>query len=177
MANSGRGVVATSWVGKHGGRSNIDRRAIGEKILDGRNRGRTMHEMVAEHGISEPSGYRYMKLALDARIAPTVDEFRRQQNDSLDLTERQNEEQLELAEHLARKGAELNNYDLILKAAAMRSQAIQVRVRIAERRAKLNGLDAPVQVKAEVVHLSEVDAELADIVRQAEEKVRRDVGA
>lgn len=158
-------------VSRHSGRTNIDRRAIGEKLLDGRNRGRAMHEMCAEHGISEPSGYRYLHLALNARIAPTVDEFRRQQNDHLDLTERQNEEQIELAEHLAREGAKANNYDLILKAAAMRNAAIQTRVRIAERRAKLNGLDAPVQIKAEVVHLSEVDAELADLVASAAAKV------
>jgi hypothetical protein len=167
---AGRQVVPATQF-RHSGRAAIDRRAIGEKLLDGRNRGRTMHEMVAEHGISEPSGSRYMRLALDARIAPTVDEYRKQQNDSLDLTERQNEEQIELAEHLAREGAKANNYDLILKAAAMRAAAIKSRIHIAERRARLNGLDAPVTVKAEVVHLSEVDAELADLVASAAAKV------
>lgn len=159
---------------RHSGRGPHDRRAMGEQILEARNRGRTMYEITRQLGISEATGYRYLDQALDARILPKVDEFRKQQNDSIDQTERMNEEQIELAEHIARKGALTENPNLILKAAAMRAEALRLRVKISERRAKLNGLDAPVVVQATVQHLGEMDAELAEIVREAEARAAQE---
>ena len=156
------------YASRHSGRGPQDRRQMGEQILEARNRGRTMYEITRQLGISEKTGYRYLDQALDARITPKVDEYRKQQNDALDQTERMNEEQIELAEHLARKGAMLGKPDLILRASAMRAEAIRTRIRISERRAKLNGLDAPVVVQATVQHLGEMDAELAEMVREAE---------
>lgn len=152
----------------HSGRGTYERMAAAERILDGRNRGRQMHELATAEGITVRTAYRYLDAALARRETPKVEEFRKQQNDSLDLTERQNEEQMEAAEYIAKEAAKTSNFDLILKAAAMRQQAIKTRLYIAERRAKLNGLDAPVQVQATVTHLSEVDAELAAMVREAE---------
>lgn len=168
MVNRKYGQLVPGASQRHSGRGPYDRIALAERILDGRNRGVTMPELAKDAGLSVPTAYRYLRAALERREAPKVDEFRKQQNDSLDLTERQNEEQMALAEHLATEGGKLNNFDLILRAGAMRQAAIKTRIHLAERRAKLNGLDAPVQVQATVTHLSEVDAELAEMVRQAE---------
>ncbi len=48
--------------------------------------------------------------------------------------------------------------------------AIQTALRIAERRAKLLGLDAPVQVEATVTQTTQEDLELAQIIREAKAK-------
>lgn len=155
---------------RYNGRGPTDRRHLGEQVLARRNKGETMYVIAADLGISEDSASRYMQLALDSRLVPTVDEYRRQQNDALDQIEQQNEEQMQLAEHLAREGAKRTNPDLVLRAASLRSEAIRQRVRIAERRAKLNGLDAPVTVNATVTHLDSRDAELEEIANEARAK-------
>lgn len=154
---------------KHSGRGPYERMQVAERILDARNRGVTMYEIAKTEGISRETAQRYLRAALEARQALAVDEFRKQQNDSLDLSERQIQEQMDLAEHLAREGAKRHDFDLVIRAAAIRDRAIGKRLSLAERRARLNGLDAPVQVQATVTHLDAVDAELADLVRQAEQ--------
>jgi hypothetical protein len=49
-------------------------------------------------------------------------------------------------------------------------KAIETLNRVVERRARLNGLDAPAKVEATVVHHDAKDLELAEMVRQAKEK-------
>lgn len=135
-----------------------------------------MHEIAKVLAIGEVTADRYMKLALEARIAPTVDEFRRQQNDRLDESSRKAAEQVEACEQIIRDEADKRavggepNLAIVLSAMRERANAVSLMLRIDERRAKLNGLDAPVQVQATVHQVDTEDAELAELVREAQAK-------
>lgn len=152
--------------GRHKGRGPDDRRSLGEQILARRNKGETMYAISAELGLSESTAYRFMKLALDARLVPTVDEFRRQMNDRLDATQQEVDKNLQIADALATQAYEAGNLSAIERALTIRQNALALQVRIDERRAKLNGLDAPIQVEATVEHVDPREAELAEMIRQ-----------
>lgn len=153
--------------GKHG----WERRELGEEIITRRNRGQTMYDIAADLGIGERTAYRYMDDALDARIVPKVDQFRKVENERLDYTDRQNEEQIHTADAIIREGAIRRDADMVLKGAKLRGEALALRVRIAERRAKLNGLDAPIVVQATHTFVDENESELQDMIREAQAKV------
>lgn len=159
---------------KSKGRTDRDRLLVGEQILDGRNKGRKMVEICQDLGIGTKTGYRYLDMVIASRIVPTIDEYRKIENERLDQIEREVSEQMEVSERLAKMGVDRANPDLILRSMTLRDKALARRLSIAERRAKLNGLDAPVQVQATVTHLSDVDAELAAMVAEAERRLAED---
>jgi hypothetical protein len=144
-----------------------DRLHVGEKILDRRNAGETMTAICESLNISLSTGQRWMQLSLATRTPLSVDEFRRQQNDRLDRTQRTIEEQIEIANALGRDGK-------IIQAANLRSQAIALQLRLDERRAKLNGIDAPIRVDANVTVMDSQDAELAEIIAETRARASAD---
>lgn len=160
-------VVIGSTSKRHSGKGRDDRRNLGEMILDRRNRGERMHDICRDMGILERAGYRYMNLALHSRIVPTVDEFRRQANDRLDMTQRTVDENLKTADAIATMAVRADNVALLERAVAMRRDAVVLQLRIDERRARLNGLDAPIQVQATVEQIDPREAELAEMIREA----------
>lgn len=166
------GTISTRVGGsrRQKGRGTADRRSIGEQILSGRNKGQTMHELARQFGISEPSAYRYMALALDARIAPTVDAFRAQQNDRLDATQRVIDENMTAADALGRRAIEESSVALLERAVILRNQTAALQLRLDERRAKLNGLDAPIKVDATVTTQDVADTELQAMIREAQQR-------
>lgn len=157
---------------RHTGRSKADRLAMGERILDGRNRGKTMPVLADELGLSLSTAERYLSLVIGLRTPLAVDEFRRQQNDRLDLTQRQVDEQVKLAEDLMAQAMRADPPSVagVERASALRMQAIALQLRVDERRARLNGLDAPIKVDATVTQVDPMDAELAELLRQAKAK-------
>lgn len=166
------GDVAHLRVGRHGKASNAKKRELGEYIIDQRNRGRTMYEISRELGMAERTAYRYLDYTLDTRVAPTVDRYRVIENEKLDRTERENEEQVDTATAVIREGAIRRDAEMVIKGAVLRDRALNTRLRIAERRAKLNGLDAPVIVEATVHHSGpDNDAELQEMIREAQAKM------
>lgn len=155
---------------RNGGRGPYERRAMGEDILARRNQGQTIYTISQSLGVSEQTVYRCMRLALAARIAPTVDEFRRQQNDRLDQTQREIEENTRAANEMARH-ALLDplapKIGLLQTSIDLRTKQIALQLRLDERRAKLNGLDAPIKVDATVTPVDPFDAEMSEMIRRA----------
>lgn len=155
-------------------RSNAEKIVLGERILREKIAGRFMVEIADGIGISAVTAYRYMRAALDRREVAAVEDFRKFANEHLDDIEQQVGGQIALADHLIREGAKLGleaGIGLIERGAKLRDRSIVRRISIAERRARLNGLDAPVVVQATVVTLSEVDADLAAMVAEAERRM------
>lgn len=169
MAN-GELIGATSK--RHSGRGSDDRRSLGEAILARRNRGEKMYEIVAELKISENTALAYMKLALDARIPPTVDEYRRQMNDQLDERAKMLQQQIDALDGM------LNLPDvtatMALSVLAERRQTVATLVRLDERRAKLNGTDAPVRSDVTVTMQDGEDAELQEMIREQKARAARE---
>jgi hypothetical protein len=56
---------------------------------------------------------------------------------------------------------------LILEAIARRAQALDAKLRIAERRVKLNGLDSPVRTDMTVTEITAEDLELSALIEEA----------
>lgn len=167
---AGELVVPGSTNRRHSGRGHADRLAMGEKVLAHRNNGWTMPMICKNLEVSPATARRALELVLAERIPPTVDEFRRQQNDRLDQTQRTITENLELADRIGRMGVEQDSVKLVEQAIAIRSQQIALQLRLDERRARLNGLDAPVKVDATVTQVDPADAELAEMIREAKMK-------
>jgi len=153
-----------------------ERRDIGEKLLTARNRGIKLHEAVVEYGISERTGIRYINETIDSRVVPTVDAYRKQQNDLLDETQQKIADQYDIARELGARGIETQNATLLEKAAAIRATAIGLQLRLDDRRAKLNGLDAPIRVDAVVTTQDVADAELQQMIRETQQKIREASG-
>lgn len=172
MPDFGGQLVSTGGTNKrHSHRGAADRLAMGEQILAARNVGKTMPMAARELGISLATAERYLRLALEARIPPTVDEFRRQQNDRLDLTQREIETQMEIAQSLGRRALESESpVGLLVQASQIRAQALALQLRLDDRRARLNGLDAPIKVDATITEISEADRELAELLAEAQAK-------
>lgn len=165
---------------RQGGVGPNERVVIGERILDGRIRGEKMYDLAERLsqeygiGISEPTAYRWMQLALDRRVVPTVDEFRKRENERLDATQRDLEENISAANAMIRLGLEENKVSLIERGMNARMTAIGLQLRLSERRAKLNGLDAPIKVEATVSEADPREAELAEMVREARARAARE---
>ena len=155
---------------RHSGRGYRDRLALGERVLALRNEGWTMPMVAKELGISRATADRYLQVALAERVPPTVDEYRRQQNDRLDATQRTISENMEYADWLGRRGVAEENPKMVEQAIALRGQQVALQLRLDERRARLNGLDAPVKVDATVTQVDPADAELAAMIREMKAK-------
>lgn len=162
---------------RQGGRGPNERRAIGELILDGRLKGVQMHVLADEFHISEPTAYRWMQLALDARLVATVDEYRKRENELLDSVQRQLQENLDAANYLIRQGLadeENPKLGLIERGMNARMQVVAQQIRLSERRSKLNGLDAPIRVDATLTHRDAEDAELEELIREDRARAARE---
>ncbi len=159
---------------RHSGRGHADRLALGEKVLAKRNEGWTMPMICTELGISASTAERVLKLVLAVRVPPTVDEFRRQQNDRLDQTQRTITENMEYADWLGREGVREEKPALVREAINLRTQQAALQLRLDERRARLNGLDAPVKVEATVTQVDAAETELAAMVRETKARMAQE---
>lgn len=170
----GSGIVAVGSKRTYDGTSPNIRRNYGEQILARRNKGEHLHAICADLGLNERTGKRYMQLALESRLVPTVDDFRKQQNDRLDATQRSITENLEVADRIGREGIARGDFSMVERAVKMRSDQIALQLRLDERRARLNGIDAPVKVDATVVTVTPADLEMEEAIRAAKAKMMLD---
>lgn len=141
-----------------------DRLAEAEKILEDRSMGLTYQQLMDKYNYTRPTIKSRIEMALDARIAPTVDRYREQQNVALDNLARKWLEQLALAEEMAQRAVAINDDDITIKALNLRANALDGMIKVNAQRSKLNGLDAP--VRSEVTITTPVDAEVNDLVEQ-----------
>lgn len=141
-------VVKSPGVGnRRSGQSDKQKLAQGEAMLSDYIAGMKQSELMEKYQVSSPTVQRRLKLALDSRIAPTVDRYRDQQNAHLDdLMAHSNQALLE-AQELIRIYASTASAVGVERALDKKLQAIDRMLRINERRARLNGLDMPVQVQ------------------------------
>jgi hypothetical protein len=122
------------------------RQAEENKVLDLVVNGWTHREISQELGISPRSVATRQEAAL-ARVVPTtVASYRKTMNEQLDKLFHINLQALSTGDE----------------------KAIERAIRIIERKAKLNGVDAPIMVEATVVEVTQQERALADLLAQAE---------
>jgi hypothetical protein len=150
------------------GKGPQDRLAEGEAILRDRALGMQASEMCAKYGISRATLYRRLDDAVKARIAPTVDAYREQQNALLDDLMSKWAQQCDAGEVLIANGTVEENMTRVEQGVRIRAEALNGMLRVSERRAKLNGLDAPVKGEVTVTVTTPVDAAVAALAAEVE---------
>lgn len=143
-----------------------------EKIWQLRLRGLSLRQIGAEVGLSHPSVHEILKRGYQERVYPLVDEQRAVELERLDLWtvaagEVLNREHI----HVSNGRIVRDENDKPIRDDGPVLAAIDRLVRLAERRARLLGLDAPTRVQADV------NTQESDAVRAlAEEAARRVAG-
>ena len=132
-------------------RTPLDRLAEGEAMLRDRALGMTQAQLMIKYGYSKRTVQVRLQTAIDQRIAHTVDDYRAQQNAALDEITSKWVDQVAQAEDMINRGAFAMSDALIERGHKLRTDALNGLVRVGERRAKLNGLDAPTRVEGEVL--------------------------
>lgn len=155
---------------RHSGKGGEDRLHEAERMLNRYIRGARHSDLMVEFGVSRETVKRRLKLALDARLALTVDEYRAKENEHLDDLVARWEQHIAAADEmirLAETGPDGPSMSRIDQALAHRAKALDSLLRVAERRARLNGTDAPVQANVTVTDLTPtIDAEVAALAAQ-----------
>lgn len=150
-----------------------ERLAQAEAILTEYLFGTPVASLVETFGVSRATVYRRIDEALAARIVPTVDAYRQQQNALLDELTAKWRQQIDAAEVMLAAATAPGKESVvgIERAMKMRTDALGGLLRVVERRARLNGTDAPVRVEATVTDATpSIDARVAELAEQIKAK-------
>jgi hypothetical protein len=168
-------VTRIGTTSQHSGKSSTARAAEGEAMLADQVNGMRQTEMMAKYGVSRATLARRLKAALDVRLPATAEARREQLNAALDDQAAEWQRNLDAGTRLAASastrdpdtGEEVIDSAVLERGLAIRAAALAGRARVDERRAKLNGTDAPVKVESEVVVVTAQERELRDLLEQA----------
>jgi hypothetical protein len=152
---------------KYHGKTPRDRMIEGEQMLADRNAGMQASALMEKYGVSRATLDRRLKEAIEQRVAVTVDAYRAAQDALLDRLMEEAEKSLLVADAIVQSGIENKFFPDIERGMRMRESWQAQVLKIAERRAKLMGLDMPTRVDATVTHVTQEDLELAEMVREA----------
>jgi hypothetical protein len=163
-------LVPTQPIKKQRFKSDKEKLAEAEGMLRDRGLGLTQVELMNKYQVSRATLHRRLDYAI-AHVLPTsVEAYRAQQNDLIDLAMSRLGHSLQQSDLMAEIAAESRNFRMLEIVITKRLEILALYL---ERRAKLNGLDAPTRLEGEVHHVhTEVDQETADLIRAAKERVR-----
>lgn len=108
--------------------------------------GKSIRAIALETGISKSNVDRRIKAEIESRVLPLAAEVRQMEIDRLDTYLEKLHEQIEEGRGVAR--------------------CVEVAVKVAERRAKLLGVDAPEKVEATIHEVTQDDLALAELLRE-----------
>lgn len=163
----------------HGGKGSTQRRAESEQMLVDQIRGMRISELCEKYGVSHATVARRLKAALDERMPVAVNARREQLNASLDEQLAEWQRNLDVGTRLATEavGAGPINPDtglatldvgMLERGVKIRTEALAGIARVDERRAKLNGTDAPVKAEVEVTTVTPQEKELRELIEHAQ---------
>jgi hypothetical protein len=153
------------------GKGSKERLLEGEELLRLKALGWQASALCEKFNVSRATLYRRLDDAVKARLAPTVDAYREEQNRLLDDLMGKWSAQCDAGEVLVAHGATTEDMALVERGAKMRGDALNGMLRVSERRAKLNGLDAPVRAEVSVSVTTPVDAAVAALAAEVEATV------
>lgn len=157
-------IVAKTW----GGKGPRERLAEGEAMLRDKALGMQASELCAKYDVSKATLYRRLDDAVKARLAPTVDAYREEQNALLDNLMSRWEAQAAAGEVMVSQGIAEESMALVDRGMTKRAEALTGMLRVSERRAKLNGLDAPVKTDVHLTVSTPIDDAVARLAAEVE---------
>jgi hypothetical protein len=164
-------VPAPTEPGAKNRRNKWERLVEGESILADRNTGLTVSELCTKYGYSPSTIRKRLTEAIETRIILETDRQRELMNAMLDdLTGRWGQ-QTNMAEEMARVGSTTQDLKLMTAGLSLRADALNGALRVAERRARLNGLDAPVRSDVHVTQATETDRAIEDLTKMMDAMV------
>lgn len=160
------------------GKGSAARRAEGEAMLADQVRGMRPTELEAKYGVSRATLYRRLEAALDERAPVTAEKRRAQLNASLDEQLVGWQANYDAGSRLCTEaigagpindetGLATLDTGMLERGLKIRADALAGIARVDERRAKLNGTDAPVKTELEVTQVTPQERELRDLLEQA----------
>lgn len=150
---------------KSSGKSEKDRLAEGEAILSDRANGMPVSAMIEKYGLSKATIHRRIDQAIEARLAVTVDQYREQQNAILDEQMQRVQRHMDAAVTMIELGNATGDAALLDRGLQHHLRATGMLNNTLERRARLNGLDAPIKVEAQVTVTSPIDTAVEELVQ------------
>ena len=170
-------IARTDTRTRGSGKGSRQRAAEGEQMLADYNRGVTLAELVEKYGLSRATVNRRLTATVESRRRVTTDVYREQQNALLDSLMADHQRNLDAGTLLVTRGSTgqpdpetgeiMINTDLIERGLSVRAKALDGLLRVAERRHKLNGTDAPVVAQVEVTQVTQQERELSDLLAAA----------
>lgn len=129
--------------------NSTQRSTIAAQCMDLRLRGKTYQDIAKITGVPYQTVYRWVKQEIDKTVTPAAEDAR-------------NLEVARYDRYLDRLEADFDkpNVDIV--------RLIVAAMKIAERRARLLGLDMPIKVEAQVMETTQADMEWAEMVREAQ---------
>lgn len=112
--------------------------------------GMSIRAIAAETGLSVGTVHSRIESEIAARVLPVADEVRKMELDRLDRWLTKLDAQIQDDRSVARN--------------------VEVAVKVAERRAKLLGIDAPEKIDATVYEVTQEDVALAELIREEQAK-------
>lgn len=109
--------------------------------------GHSIDKIAAITGLAHGTVHKRIQARIDARVQPLADELRAIEVDRYDRYLERLDEQMKLGIAVARN--------------------VEVAVRVSEARAKLLGLNAPQQIEATVLQITQEDVALAELINEA----------
>lgn len=127
----------------------------------------TIRQIAAETGLSIGTVHKRITDEITETVSPYREQYRVMERERLENMSREVLALLERKHYVFSEGrvARLDGVPVVDDEFALK--CIDRLLRIQERRAKLEGLDAPVKVEAQVTEVSQVDIEAAEMIREA----------
>ena len=153
-------------LGRYDGKTERQRLAEAEAILSDKVNGYTVSRLMEKYDLSEKTVHRRVNEALERRLPATVESYREQQNALLDELMDDAVKHRDAADALIQLGVTANDVAVITAGMAQRAKAHDMRLRVSERRAKLNGSDAPIKTDLSVTVTTPLDTAIEGLVSQ-----------
>lgn len=148
---------------KRDGKGSYERMAQENEIVRRRTNGEPMFVIARDMGLPLSTAKRRFKKGLARELAPNVERLRAEQNAKLDNLMQDWVTYATTAGDLYESAKAAEKFDVMDRAVRHVAESLNGQLRVVERRARLNGLDAPIKTDVTVTVQDETDRAIADL--------------
>lgn len=152
------------------GKTDRERLIEGEAMLRDKTMGLTLVQLMDKYGYSRQTVVTRLDMAIKARIPDTVDTYRAQINEAIDLAMSRLGRSIEMGESIIEHGRAQQDVAMMERGQTMITNALRTMAGYLDRRAKLNGTDAPLKTESTIHQVTQADLSLQEMIREARAK-------